>query len=397
MQCLIIKRMTSQRNSQSTVAGRPVRVLIAAPSLDIYGGQALMAARLIEGLGEEPLLQVAFQPHNPRLPRGFGWLQQIKYVRTVATALAYLLMLIGRAWRYDIIHVFSASYYSFMLSAVPALLVGKLYGKKTILNYRSGEAADHLARWPSAAPTCRWADRIIVPSGYLVDVFARFGLKAEAIFNTIALDRFRFRERRPLRPLFLSARLLEPLYNVACALRAFALIQQRYPEAQLTIAADGSERDRLEQLARQLGLRHTRFIGKVDYAQMPGLLDAADIYLNANDLDNMPSSLIECMAAGVNVVTTEAGGIPYIITHEATGLLVACNDHEAMAGNAIRLLEDPEMTAAIAQRARVECEKYQWPAVKNQWLSLYRELAGATIKRPAKGSAGVTSISRDLL
>jgi L-malate glycosyltransferase len=388
--------MTSGTNTTRRNSRRRIRVLIAAPSLDIYGGQALMAARLVEQLRAEPALEVAFQPHNPRLPRGFGWLQQIKVVRTLATTLTYLLMLIGRAWRYDIIHVFSASYYSYLLSAMPALLVGKLYGKKTILNYRSGEAADHLTRWRSAVPTMRWADRIITPSGYLVDLFARFGLRAEAIANTIELDRFRFRARRPLRPRFLSARLLEPLYNVACALRAFALIQQRCPEAQLIIAADGSERDRLERLARDLGLRHTRFIGKVDYKQMPGLLDAADIYLNANDLDNMPSSLIECMAAGVAIVSTNAGGIPYLVMPEQTGLLVACNDHEAMALSALRLLEDQPLAVAITDRARRECEKYRWSAVRSEWLRLYRELAATTLTNQAAESIGVESISGDL-
>ncbi len=389
--------MNPSTNSEKPNTKPRTHVLIAAPSLDIYGGQALMAARLIERLGQEPGVRVAFQPHNPRLPRGLGWLQRIKYVRTLATTLAYLLMLVGRAWRYDIIHVFSASYYSYLLAAVPALLVGKLYGKPTVLNYRSGEAADHLTRWPSAARTMRWADRIVVPSGYLVEVFAGFGLPAEAIFNTIDIDRFRFRQRRPLRPMFLCARLLEPLYNVACALRAFALIQQRYPQAQLTVAADGSERGKLERLARELGLQHTRFIGKVDYKHMPGLLDAADIYLNANDLDNMPSSLIECMAAGLPVVSTNAGGIPYIITHEQTGLLVACNDHQAMALSAIRLLEDQEMAAAIARRARLACEKYQWPVVKNDWLSLYDGLVEPQTGRQATRSISVKSISGDWL
>jgi glycosyltransferase involved in cell wall biosynthesis len=389
--------MTSDANNQSARAGQRIRVLIAAPSLDIYGGQALMAARLVERLREEPTLEVAFQPHNPRLPRGFGWLQQIKGVRTLATTLAYLAMLIGRAWRYDIIHVFSASYYSYLLSAVPALLVGKLYGKKTILNYRSGEAEDHLTNWRTAAPTMRWADRIIVPSGYLVDVFARFGLPAEAIFNTIALDRFCFRERRPLRPWFVSARLLEPLYNVACALRAFAIIQQRYAAAQLIVAADGSERGKLERLAHELNLRHTRFIGKVDYKHMPDLLDAADIYLNANDLDNMPSSLIECMAAGVAVVSTNAGGIPYLISHEQTGLLVACNDHEAMAGSAIRLLEDQELASAIARRARRACESYRWSAVGSEWLSLYRTLVDPQTTGRVADRVSVKSISGDWL
>src|SRR6185503_13168413 len=253
---------TAKKNNNRNDAAR-MRVLIVAPSLDIYGGQARQAVRLIERLSDEPTIAVSFLPHNPRLPALLRWLQKIKYVRTIVTTLLYIAMLIGRAWAYDIIHVFSASYYSYLLSALPAVLIAKLYGKKAILNYRSGEAEDHLANWRTAIPTIRLADAVVVPSGYLVDVFARFNLKARAIFNIIELDRFRFRERRPMRPVFLTSRLLEPLYNVPCVLRAFAIIQSHHKEARLTVAADGWMRQELEQLARELGLRNTEFAGFV--------------------------------------------------------------------------------------------------------------------------------------
>lgn len=386
-------KQTGRYENSETVPN--IRVLIAAPSLAYYGGQALLAARLIEHLNQEPMLDVRYQPHDPTLPKGLRWLRRIKYVRTVVATLAYTAMLLCRVWRYDVVHVFSASYYSYLLSAVPALLVGKLYARRTILHYHSGEAEDHLARWRTAGPTMKWADRIIVPSGYLVEVFARFGLHAEAIFNTVELDRFRFRERHSLQPNFVSTRLLEPLYNVACALRAFALIQKRYPEARLIVAAAGSERSNLEQLASELELRNVEFMGKVDYERMPAVLDAADIYLNANDVDNMPSSLIECMAAGVSIVTTKAGGIPYIISHERTGLLVDCNDHVAMAASAMRLLEVSQLGVTIASRARLESQKYRWLAVRDQWSGLYGELAST--KKPRVGNAGVKSVPGDLL
>lgn len=370
---------TTRNDQINGESARRIRVLIAAPSLDINGGQAQLAVRLIEKLQPESALDVAFIPHNPRLPRPLRGLQKIKYVRTVVTLLLYITLLVARAWRYDIIHIFSASYYSYLLTALPALLVGKLYGKRTILNYHSGEAEDHLRNWRTAIPTIRLADVIVVPSSYLVDVFARFGLPARAIFNTVDTDRFQYRERQPLRPVFLTTRLLEPLYNVACTLRAFARIQARYPDARLTIAADGSLRGELERLARDLKLREANFIGFVPFAQMPALYDAADIYLNANDIDNMPSSLIECMAAGLNVVTTDAGGIPYIITQEETGLLVPCGDDEAMAASAIRLLEDTALAARMAARAHTECHKYNWAAARREWLGLYHELAGRRV------------------
>lgn len=353
-----------------------LRVLVAAPSLDILGGQSRQAVRLMEGLGRESDLEIGFVPHNPRLPGLLRSLQKIKYVRTVVTTLYYIALLLWRVRQYDIIHVFSASYYSYSLSVIPALFISRLYGRKSILNYRSGEAEDHLENWRTAVPTIRWADEIVVPSGYLVDVFARHGLRARAIHNIVELDRFSFRERQPLRPVFLTSRLLEPLYNVPCVLRAFAIIQQQYPDATLTIAADGYLRSELEQLARDLKLRHTEFIGFVPFEKMPALYDAADIYLSATNIDNMPSSITESMACGLNVVTTDGGGaIPYIMTNEVTGLIVNRDDHEAMAAAAIRLLSDNDLALRLVRNAHESSRKFTWPHIRDEWLKLYRELA----------------------
>lgn len=358
------------------VSTAPLRILMVGPSLDMIGGQARQAARLLMHLREEPSLEVSFMQVNPRLPGVLRKLQEIKYVRTLVTTLLYWAQLLLRVGKYDLIHVFSASYYSYLLSAAPAIIIGKLYGKRTILNYRSGEAEDHLENWRwTAVPTIRLADRIVVPSGYLVDVFARFGLRASVVSNIIELDQFRFRERRPLRPVFLTSRLLEPLYNVGCVLRAFAIIQKRFPEASLVVAGDGSERPALERLARELGLRNTEFIGAVPFEKMAGLCDRADIYLNAPNLDNMPSSITECLASGMPVVTTNAGGIPYIVKHEETCLMVERNDHEAMAAAAVRLLEDSDLASAIARKGLESCRQYRWDAVRGAWLKLYHELA----------------------
>jgi len=263
-----------------------------------------------------------------------------------------------------------------LLSAMPALVVSRLFGKKSILNYRSGEAEDHLKTWRTAVPSIRLADEIVVPSGYLVDVFARYGLRARAIHNIVELDRFSFRERSPLRPLFLTSRLLEPLYNVPCVLRAFAIIQHHYSQARLTVAADGWLRNDLERLARDLKLRNVDFIGFVPFDSMPALYDSADIYLSATNIDNMPSSITESMAAGLNVVTTDGGGaIPYIMTNEVNGLIVERNDHEALAAAAIRLLNDAELATRLARNAREASKKFSWPFIRDEWVNLYFDLA----------------------
>lgn len=353
-----------------------LRVLVVAPSLDILGGQSRQAVRLMEGLKREPDLEISFLPHNPRLPGVLRKLQSIKYVRTVVTTLYYIALLLWRVRKYDIIHIFCASYYSYSMSAIPALAISRLYGRKSILNYRSGEAEDHLETWRTAVPTIRWADEVVVPSGYLVDVFARYGLHARAIHNIVELDRFTYRERNPLRPVFLTSRLLEPLYNVPCVLRAFAIVQQSYPDARLTIAADGFLRRDLEALARDLKLRNAEFIGFVKFEEMPALYDAADIYLSATSIDNMPSSLTESMACGLNVVTTDGGGaIPYIMTNEVTGMIVDRDDHQALAAAAIRLLNDNEFALKLVRNAHESTKKFTWPYIRDQWLDLYHELA----------------------
>ncbi|HYK22079.1 MAG TPA: hypothetical protein VEV42_15175, partial [Pyrinomonadaceae bacterium] len=124
-----------------------MRVLIIAASLDILGGQAIQAERLIRHLENEPSVRVSFVPINPRLPGRLRKLQSIKYVRTVTTSILYCLKLLKQVPKHDVIHIFSAAYLSFLIAPTPAILIGKLFGKKILLNYHSGEAEDHLRRW----------------------------------------------------------------------------------------------------------------------------------------------------------------------------------------------------------------------------------------------------------
>src|SRR5215469_5578551 len=96
-------------------AAKPIRILLIAPSVQILGGQAVQAVRLLACLRKEPSLHLDFQPINPRLPGPFARLQRIKFVRTVVTLMLYIGQLSVRVWRYDMLHVFSAGYSSYML------------------------------------------------------------------------------------------------------------------------------------------------------------------------------------------------------------------------------------------------------------------------------------------
>jgi len=118
----------------------------------------------------------------------------------------------------------------------------------------------------------------------------------------------------------------------------------------------------------------------VPFDQMPAMYDSADIYLTATNLDNMPASITECMAAGLPVVTTDAGGIPYIVTNEETCLMIPKNDHVAMANAAIRLLENNDLALTLTRQAREASAKFTWNSVRQEWISFYHDL----VKRNAR-------------
>jgi glycosyltransferase involved in cell wall biosynthesis len=346
----------------------------------ILGGQAVQADRILTAWAGDPDVDAWLVPINPVPPRPFDRALSVKYLRTLATQLAYWPLLVRELRHADVVHVFSASYASFLLAPLPAVLIARLLGKPVVMNYRSGEAPDHLARSAVARAILRQVDRNAVPSRFLRDVFARFGIDAEIIPNIVDVDRFAFRVRSPLQPRILSTRNFEALYNVGCTLRTFATVLREFPGATLTLVGAGAEDASLRALASDLGLSraNVQFVGPVPPDQIWRFYSEADIYLQTPDIDNMPSSVLEAFASGCAVVSTDVGGVPAIVTDGVNGLLVSAGDHAAAGERVGRLLREPDLARALTTQAREQCERYRWSAVRTQWLSLYRSLANSS-------------------
>ena len=354
-----------------------MRVAVVAPSMRILGGQAVQAERLLNAWRDDPDVTAWLVPINPMPPRGLRWAIRVKYLRTVVTQLAYWPLLLRELARADIVHVFSASYLSFLLAPLPAVLVAMLLRRPVVLNYRSGEAPDHLRRSAVARVTLARVDRNVVPSTFLQRVFGTFDLPAHVVPNIVDLDRFRFRARHRVAPKLVSTRNFEGLYNVACTLRAFRLVQDQYPEASLTLVGAGHCEPSLRALARDLSLRHVTFVGRVQPADIWRHYADADIYVQTPDIDNMPSSILEAFSSGLPVVSTDAGGVPAIVTDEVTGLLAPVNDHLAIARQVLRLIRAPGLAARLSDAGREQCEQYTWSRVRSRWITVYRAVARA--------------------
>ena len=119
---------------------RLINIAIVAPSMEILGGQAVQAQRLIRAWNGDPDVHAWLVPINPAPPGPFRLATRVKYLRTVVTQLTYWPLLLRELRRADVVHVFSASYFSFLLAPLPAVLIARLLGKPVVMNYRSGEA-----------------------------------------------------------------------------------------------------------------------------------------------------------------------------------------------------------------------------------------------------------------
>ena len=106
-------------------------------------------------------------------------------------------------------HVFSASYASFLIAPLPAVAIARALGRPVVLNYHSGEAPDHLRRSAIARAAVGRVDRLVVQSPFLAGVFAQFGIDAAIVPNIVDRRRFPFRPRERFRPRLLSTRNLE--------------------------------------------------------------------------------------------------------------------------------------------------------------------------------------------
>ena len=352
-----------------------LRLTLVGPIPPPAGGMANQTAqlkRLLEAQGVEVELVPVNPPYRP------AFVASLPGLRAGVRLLAYLPSLWRAFGRGEVVHVMANSGWSWHLFAAPAVLIARLRRRPVIVNYRGGEARSFLARQSGwVLPVLRRANALIAPSGFLQALFTDYGLPAAVIPNIIDRTRFYPADISPAAPHLVVTRNLEPIYDIPTALRAFAIVHRQYPGARLSVAGSGPELARLEALAETLGIgAAVRFCGRLEPDEMAGLYRRASLMLNPSTVDNMPNSVLEAMACGVPVVSTDVGGVPFIVSDGDTALLVPPRAPEAMAAAALRLLGEPGLAAGLRQRALAAVQAYEWPVVKAQWLGLYRELAG---------------------
>ena len=356
------------------------------------GGMANQTRQLGELLRAEGAVVEVVQVNPPYWP---AWIGKLLGVRALFRLVPYLVRLWRATGRAEVIHIMANSGWSWHLFAAPAVWIAKLRGKRAIVNYRGGSAETFLKssfRW--MRPTLQVADKIVVPSGFLQAVFGKWGIMTTVIPNIVNLPLFSRAMGRTEReqihaPRLVVTRNLEPIYDIPTVLRALALLLRDFPRAHLTIAGSGPERAALETLASQLGIvGSVTFTGRLDIKEVAALYRSADVAINPSRVDNMPNSVLEALASGVPVVSTNVGGVPYIVQNRQSALLVPPGNPRDMAEAVADLLNDPGLRRHLIDNGLTLVKRYAWPNVREQWLSAYGEPLHGAPRRSAASAKG---------
>lgn len=213
----------------------------------------------------------------------------------------------------------------------------------------------------------------IAPSGYLQTAFQRAGYVTRLIPNFIPIENYIFRRRTTLRPRLLWVRAFDASYNPKMAIQVLHLLVETYPDAELCMVGpdkDGSMAD-CQSLVQYLGLsERVSFTGRLPKADWIALSQDYDIFISTTNFDNTPVSVIEAMALGLPIVSTEVGGVPYLIENRVNGLLVEKGNAKATHEAICSLINNPLWANMLAQEARKKAETFTWERVKPLWLEI---------------------------
>ena len=213
----------------------------------------------------------------------------------------------------------------------------------------------------------------IAPSPFIKSVFESYGyFNIVSIPNALDINNYSFRERHIDTIKLLWVRSFSKIYNPSLAVKVLKQLTNKGYKAELCMvgpdSGDGSFQE-TQQIAKKLDVPVT-FTGKLPKSEWITLAENYNVFINTTNFDNMPVSVIEAMAIGLPIVSTNVGGIPYLIEHEEDGLLVPANNVLIMTDSIVRLKQEPSLTKTVIKNARTKVETYDWEIVKQEWFKV---------------------------
>lgn len=214
----------------------------------------------------------------------------------------------------------------------------------------------------------------IAPSRYLFETFQKAGYtNIKYVPNTIEIENYPYKSKEYDYPRLLWVRSFAKIYNPILAVKVLIEVKKKYPNAILTMVGPKKDEsfDETVQFAKENGVEVT-FTGRLSKKEWITLSTDFNVFINTTHFDNTPVSVIEAMALGLPVISTNVGGIPYLLTHNQTALLVSDDDLKDMVHQIDRLFEEKELANSLSSGAKKMVDNFDWEIVKKEWKSLLK-------------------------
>jgi len=220
------------------------------------------------------------------------------------------------------------------------------------------------------------ARHIIAPSGYLYDAFKPSWPQTTLIPNIVESSKYIFRQRKIIVPKILYLRGFGKVYNPQIVIYAVKQLKKTYPGIEVVMMGNNHGDNTLEtcrQLVSDLGLtKNIAIRGCMEKEEWIALSESFNIMVSTPMIDNTPVSVIEGMMLGLPIISTNVGGISYLIEDRKTGLLIETNNSEHLVQAVRRLAENPCLVSDIAIAARKKAEGFGWENVKPMWRKILK-------------------------
>uniref|UniRef100_UPI003742FAB0 glycosyltransferase family 4 protein n=1 Tax=Flavicella sediminum TaxID=2585141 RepID=UPI003742FAB0 len=294
---------------------------------------------------------------------------KFKFLRLIAMCFAILKY--RNKVDYVLIDTFStiSFYFAFVTSQL-----ARLFGLKYIPILHGGNLPARLDSSPKLAGLIfKNAYKNVAPSGYLKYEFEKRGFLTQFIPNILELDSYNYITNRKLNYKILYVRAFVQLYNPTMAIRVLKNVQKKYPQTTLCMVGPHKDASYIEtvSLVKELNLnKSVEFTGTLPKEKWHKLSENFDVFINTTNFDNTPVSVMEAMALGIPIVSTNVGGVPYLIDNAKDGILVDKNDDIAMTNAIIDLFENSTKRQKITQCAREKVEAFDWQTVKKDWINI---------------------------
>ena len=270
------------------------------------------------------------------------------------------------------VDVFSGNAFFWAEAVCQTLVVA---GKPYILTLHGGNLPAFARKWPwRVRRLLLSATAVTTPSNYLLEKMAVFRSDIQLLANPLELTAYQVRIRDQAQPALVWIRAFHHIYNPILAVKALDLLTGEFPNVRLVMVGPDKSDGSLQGVQRSLSR-----LGLLDRVTIqPGVprecisawMNKGDIFLNTTQVDNAPVTVMEAMTCGLCVISTNVGGIPYLLEHERDALLVPPNDAHAMAQAVRQVLVSPGLSKWLSVNARRKAEQLDWSVLLPRWERL---------------------------